>query len=166
MNNRLFKKTVVITALVALLLVLSVSLAAASGGGSANYYTVRYGDTLFSIGRMYGVNPYYIAEVNGLPNPNCIYAGQALYIPGGYQDGGCYYGCNEPVYDGGHHGHHDDGYYGNRHVVSRGETLTSIAYYYGVSPWALANANGIYNLNRIYVGQVLRIPSWDQGYYY
>lgn len=46
-------------------------------------YTVRYGDTLFSIGRRFGVNPYYIAQVNGLRNPNFIYAGQVLHIPAG-----------------------------------------------------------------------------------
>ena len=50
----------------------------ASGGV---YHTVQYGETLFSIGRMYGVNPYSISEANGLANPNCIYAGQVLYIP-------------------------------------------------------------------------------------
>lgn len=54
----------------------------ASGGGI--HHTVRYGETLFSIGRLYGVNPYYIAKVNGLYDPNYIYAGQVLYIPSGY----------------------------------------------------------------------------------
>lgn len=55
------------------------------GGGWHNCqgtcYRVRYGDTLFSIGRRYGVNPWEIARVNSLPNPNCIYAGQWLIIP-------------------------------------------------------------------------------------
>ena len=45
------------------------------------YHYVRYGETLFSIGRLYGVNPYAIAHANGLPNPNRIYAGQVLLIP-------------------------------------------------------------------------------------
>jgi LysM repeat protein len=66
----------------------------ASGGV---HHMVRYGETLFSIGRMYGVNPYRIAEANGLANPNCIYAGQMLYIPassGWTGCGGC--GCGQP----------------------------------------------------------------------
>ena len=150
------KKLALVVSLVILLLVLTVPVASASGG---HHYTVRYGDTLFKVGRMYGVNPYYIAEVNHLPNPNCIYAGQVLYIPAydGYYDGGCSYGCSQPVYDGGYqHG-------AKHHVVARGETLTSIAYYYGVSPWALASANQLYDPNRIYVGQVLYIP-WESGY--
>lgn len=45
------------------------------------YHYVRYGETLSSIGRLYGVNPYAIARANGLANPNRIYAGQVLLIP-------------------------------------------------------------------------------------
>lgn len=44
------------------------------------------------------------------------------------------------------------------HWVRRGETLSGIAARYGVSMWAIARANGITNLNRIYVGQLLVIP--------
>jgi len=51
------------------------------GGGGGFYYTVQYGDTLFAICRKFGMDPYEIARVNGLPNPNHIYAGQVLYIP-------------------------------------------------------------------------------------
>jgi LysM repeat protein len=44
------------------------------------------------------------------------------------------------------------------HRVKYGETLTSIAHKYGVSIYSIAQANGIYNLNLIYAGQVLLIP--------
>jgi LysM repeat protein/multisubunit Na+/H+ antiporter MnhB subunit len=47
----------------------------------ARYHVVRCGETLFSIGRMYGVNPWDIAAANHLPNPNQIFAGQRLCIP-------------------------------------------------------------------------------------
>ena len=47
---------------------------------------------------------------------------------------------------------------GNVHIVRRGETLSSIAQQHGVSLQALAQANGIRNRNRIYVGQRLVIP--------
>ncbi len=46
-----------------------------------------------------------------------------------------------------------DGY-----VVKAGDTLNAIAARYGVSTSALARANGIRNINRIYVGQRLVIP--------
>ncbi|HXV98632.1 MAG TPA: LysM domain-containing protein [Anaerolineae bacterium] len=53
------------------------------GYGGGFHYKVQYGDTLYAICRKFGVDPYYIAQVNGLPNPNHIYAGQVLYIPSG-----------------------------------------------------------------------------------
>jgi len=46
-------------------------------------HVVRPGETLYSIGRLYGVNPYEIARINGLADPNRIYVGQVLRIPGG-----------------------------------------------------------------------------------
>lgn len=44
------------------------------------------------------------------------------------------------------------------HVVCAGETLTRIAWRYGTTVQAIAAANGIWNPNLIYAGQVLRIP--------
>jgi hypothetical protein len=49
------------------------------------------------------------------------------------------------------------------HVVQRGETLTMIAARYGVSTSAIAQANGLYNVNYIYVGQRLVIPGASSG---
>jgi len=66
------------------------------GGGGGFYYTVQYGDTLFAICRKLGVNPYEIARVNGLPNPNYIYAGQVLYIPASGSCPSCGGGNNYP----------------------------------------------------------------------
>jgi lipoprotein-anchoring transpeptidase ErfK/SrfK len=43
--------------------------------------------------------------------------------------------------------------------VRRGDTLSAIALRYGVSVWALVQANGIRNPSLIYPGQVLRISS-------
>ena len=65
--------------------------------GAPRYHVVRAGETLFSIGRLYGVNPWSIASANHLYNANRIYAGQCLYIPAVYQYCGCgyynRYGC-------------------------------------------------------------------------
>lgn len=49
------------------------------------------------------------------------------------------------------------------YVVQPGQTLSSIARAYGVTVWALVNANGISNPNRIYVGQALWIPAADSS---
>lgn len=49
------------------------------------------------------------------------------------------------------------------HLVAAGETLYSIARQYGVSPQALASANGITTQDWVYVGQRLTIPTSDDN---
>ena len=44
-------------------------------------YTVRWGDTLWSIARRFGTTAWAIALANNLWNPNFIYVGQRLIIP-------------------------------------------------------------------------------------
>lgn len=46
-----------------------------------------------------------------------------------------------------------------RYVVQPGDTLFSLSRRYGVSVWDIATYNNIYNVNLIYVGQVILIPS-------
>jgi len=137
------RKITILISVLALLLVASAPAAAAPAPSSApaptdssasTCHIVRRGETLFSIGRRYGVSPWAIAAANHLANPNRIYAGQCLYIPRG---GCCYLRC---------------------HVVRPGETLFSIGRRYGVSPWAIASANHLANPSRIYAGQCLYIP--------
>lgn len=59
--------------------------------GAPRYHVVRAGETLFSIGRLYGVSPWAIASANHLYNADRIYAGQCLYIPAVYYYRNC--GC-------------------------------------------------------------------------
>ena len=113
------------------------SSAAFSGWGCSTYYTVQRGDTLSGIARWYGVSVHALAQANHIANPNRIYAGQTLCIPSGGGGGG----------SGG----------GGHHVVRPGQTLSGIAAYYGTTTACLAQANGIWNPNLIFVGQVLRI---------
>ncbi len=130
-------------AILAVVLLLTVSLVpAASASGQAapafapRVHVVRYGETLGSIARMYGVDVYELARVNHIYNLNWIYAGQRLIIPGGAPGPG-----PAPAY----------------YVVKRGDTLANIAWRFGTTTWALMQCNGITNPNLIYAGQVLRI---------
>ena len=111
-------------------------------------YIVKSGDTLFSIGRLYGVNPYTIAAANNIPYPYIIYPGQQLTIATGStppgpnpttvppQPGACRYS----------------------HTVRLGENLFRISLSYGVPMATIAAANGISNYNLIYAGRTLCIP--------
>jgi len=104
-------------------------------------HTVQSGERLFSIARLYNVNPYAIAQINAIPAPYLIYPGQQLKIPGG--------GSNvTPVPPSG----------GSTYVVLPGDSLFRIALRFGRSMQSIAAANGIVNYNLIYPGQVLRIP--------
>ncbi|MEA3345388.1 MAG: LysM domain-containing protein [Chloroflexota bacterium] len=111
---------------------------AAPPSGNPSYHHVRWGETLFSIGRQYGVNPYDIARANNLWNPNRIYACQWLRIP-------------------------KPGPVGRCHHVKSGETLFSIGRKYNVNPYAIARANNLWNPDCIYACQCLRIP-WGPPY--
>ncbi len=52
------------------------------GAGACRWvYTVMRGDTLFSIGRRYGVDIWTLARYNGLLNPDQIKVGEVLCIP-------------------------------------------------------------------------------------
>ncbi len=49
------------------------------------YHVVKRGETLFYIGRLYGTDPWLIADLNGIWSPSEMYVGQSLFIPdGGY----------------------------------------------------------------------------------
>jgi LysM repeat protein len=99
-------------------------------------YIVRPGDSLYRIGRAYGIGWVQIAEANGLVNPNQIYVGQTLKIPVSAPG-------PAPQFT---------------HVVQGGETLFLISLRYGI-PWpTIAQANEISSPYVIYVGQTLVIP--------
>lgn len=124
-----------------------------SGTPTPRTHIVRQGEWLYCIARAYGVDPQAIAEENGILNPNLIYPGQALTIPdepGWWLPGTA---CQRQ-FDGGTPSPTCRWY----HTVALGETLYSISVRYGVSMWAIAEANHILNLNYIRAGHVLCIP--------
>ncbi len=109
-------------------------------------HTVKSGETLFSIGRLYNVNPYAIAAANNIPYPYVIYPGQQLTIPTG--------GTTPP----GPTPQPPSGQCRYYHTVRPGENLYRISLAYGVPMATIAAANGIVNYNLIYAGQTLCIP--------
>jgi LysM repeat protein len=98
---------------------------------------VRWGENLTRIARYYGTTVWAIAQANGIWNINYIRAGQALLIPG--WGPGSWPGPRT-------------------YIVQPGDTLSTIAWRFGTTVWLIAQANGIWNPNLIYVGQRLYIP--------
>jgi len=135
----------IVLAAVVLLLVLTAAQVAPAEASTGFYYTVQRGDTLSSIAVRYGTTVYAIAGANNIANPNLIYAGSVLWIPTGAP------APEQPIYQPAP----GCRYY---HTVTWGDTLNKLGVWYGTSPWAIGQANGIYNLNLIYRGQTLCIP--------
>ena len=116
---------------------------AAASGYCGNTYVVQRGDWLAKIARRCGVTLSQMYAANPGVGSR-IYHGQVLNVHGGYYNYGYYY-CG-PAYSE---------YYGSYYVVCRGDTLSGIARYYGVSTSYLQWRNGIPNANRIYAGQFI-----------
>lgn len=107
---------------------------------SAATYTLQPGDTLGGVARRHGVSTAALARANGIADPNRVYAGQVLTIPGAASSPAPAAAARAV-----------------RHVVAPGETLGAIARRYGVSVAALARTNGISNPNRVAAGAVLTL---------
>ena len=147
------KRVAVVALVVVMLLSFSlVDVQAAPAGQMpfpGQFYVVQRGDTLYSISARYHTTVWSIAQANGIVNPSYIYVGQTLVIPA--------FGPQPPVPPvpqppfpvGGP----------VFHIVRYGENLIGIARMYGVSSWAIAQANGLMNPNYIYAGQRLIIPT-------
>jgi len=113
----------------------------------SGYYTVRAGDTLFSIASRFGTTVVAIASANNLPANGILYVGWSLKIPSANQPTSQL--TNQPT---------------NKttsitHIVQSGEYLALIALRYGTTTQAIAYANNLPNDWMIYAGQRLNIPT-------
>jgi putative chitinase len=123
-------------------------------GNILGYHTVQSGETLYCIARAYGMSPTAIASTNGIVNPNLIFPGMTLAIPNVPKTLPAGRVCPRQ-FDGTSPPADDCRWY---HTVVCGDNLYRISLRYGVSMYAIAEANNISNLNLIYKGQVLCIP--------
>lgn len=142
-------------ALVALAVLLTTPMLVAAQGGQTTH-TVQAGENLTRIALKYGTTVQALVQANNITNPNLVFVGQVLTIPGAgitptLQPTGTIIApppqpttapAGETV-----------------HVVQPGENLFRVALKYGLSTAFLASYNGITNPNLIYVGQRIRIPS-------
>jgi membrane-bound lytic murein transglycosylase D len=117
------------------------------------YHKVQYGDTLSALSRHYGISLNLIEQHNkGITN-RYLKIGEIIVIPA-FKETVPYAGTApaavvEPPVTGAFEG---------LHIVSKGDTLWSIAMYYKVDPLVLARANNM-GLNEILsIGKALKVP--------
>ena len=100
----------------------------------SNYYTVKSGDSLWSISRKFGITVDELKNANNLSS-NLLSIGQNLIIPGKDLDG-----------------------IGEEYVVKKGDTLYSIAKKYNTSVDNLKSINSI-TTDSLAIGQIIKLPS-------
>ena len=105
---------------------------------------IKWGDTLSALAIQYNTTVAELVRLNNISNPNLIYAGNTLIVP-----------IKEVIPD-----RDEDTTSGETiYIVKRGDTLSRIAQKFGTTVNAIAKMNGIKNVNLIYTGQRLIIPS-------
>jgi LysM repeat protein len=124
--------------------------AGTGGGGSAGsggVYVVQLGDTLGDIAKANGISTSALIKANNLDNPDMLYAGQRLVIPGAGKLSSSSAGSSSTS--------SGSGYY----TVKPGDTLGAIAARYNTTAAAIARTNGLSSPDLIYTGMKLRIPA-------
>lgn len=128
-----------------------VAVALLAGTGAA--YTVQRGDTLSHLASQFGVSVSDLASANGINDPNRIYIGQVLTIPG--QSGAQGRTSNDSAPSGAVSGGSSPD--ATTHIVQRGESLAAIARRYGLTVADLVSANRMSNANSLQAGTLLRV---------
>ncbi|MTI79301.1 MAG: LysM peptidoglycan-binding domain-containing protein [Firmicutes bacterium] len=101
-------------------------------------YTIRSGDTFYSIARRYGVSLDDLLEANPGVDPDSLRVGQIICVPGVSPEQ-----C-EP---------------GQRpYVIQRGDTFYSIAQRFDITVQDLIDANPAVDPNRLQIGQTICLP--------
>jgi len=116
------------------------SLAQPASAPAFSLYVVQPGDTLTSIASRAQTTVSALAQTNSIEDPDHIYAGQTLALPELAPEAAA------PSASG------------YEYTVQPGDNLIGIASRFGVSPTAIAEANGLGDPDFITIGQSLTIP--------
>lgn len=111
-------------------------------------YVVERGDSLSAIAARFDTSVTELVALNQLRSRNRIQIGQRLLLPQGANSANLL--INEALAS-------EDGVY----TVRRGDTVSLIAARHGVQEQELLSLNGIQDRNRIFPGQLLRMPGYN-----
>ncbi len=123
---------------------------ASTQGGSGQMYVVAQGDTLSAIAKRFGVSLADLQKLNGITDPDTITVGQRLRIPAvtPVTPSSSATSTSATPASG----------QAKTYVVQQGDTLFKIALRFGVTVAALQSVNNITDPNKVYPGQVLKLP--------
>ncbi len=105
---------------------------------AATTHTVKSGDTLSAIAAKYKTTVNDLVKINGIKDPNLIRVGQKIKLS-----------RSAPVKATTQKAVH--------HTVKHGDTVSGLAIKHGSSPMQIKNWNNLKDINKIYVGQKLRV---------
>jgi LysM repeat protein len=108
------------------------------------YHLVQPGETLTTIAWIHGTTIQSLLQLNNLYNQNFIFTGQKICVT----SASVHLPSDAPP---------QEAYY---HTVTNNETLSDIAYKYGVDLWQIVQANNLVNADYVWAGQRLLIPGF------
>jgi len=115
-------------------------------------HSVAPGETLSEIAKQYGVDLAALMAANRIDNPDSVYSGQVLDIPGQASTPSQPESSEQDTGQAAQPGSASDTY-----TVAEGDTLTAIARRFGLTPETLRALNSIGDADSIYAGQVLTL---------
>lgn len=116
---------------------------------SGSYYTIRPGDSWWSIANRFGMDMYQLAQLNGMSVNTVIHPGQKIRVKGTIKNGA------KPVKNT------NTSFY----VVKPGDSWWSISAKYGLSMYTLASRNGKTIYSVIHPGDRLTVSAQTSHVY-
>lgn len=116
---------------------------------SGSYYTIKFGDSWWSIANRFGMDMYQLAQLNGMSINNVIHPGQKIKVKGTIKNGA------KPIKNNNT----------SSYLVKPGDSWWSIAAKHGLSMYALAQRNGKTIYTVIHPGDRLTISGQTSHVY-